>query len=91
MTRDEMMSETNLAALTALEERDLRLRIALLDKVAAEAGDDPRLDKDGGVRDQLEALWTALNRKLGRPETARDVVVGLQTLKLRAERPQLGG
>jgi len=89
MKRDEMFSDGNLAELAACEESDLRLRVGILRTVEEECAGDARLDMEGGVRDQIQALETALERKgkgahAGAPQQAPPAqVVGLKTLDLR--------
>ncbi len=95
MTRAEMFSDGNLAELAKASETDLRVRIGILRVVEAENAGDPRLDMEGGVRDQIRALGMALERK-GGPSTGSGrasapqlvnqppaQVVGLKTLDLR--------
>lgn len=80
MTRAVMFSEENLTELAALPVDQLNLRLAILRQVEIQNASDPRLDMEGGVRDQIRALDQALVRKTGKPS---NIVVGMQTLSLR--------
>jgi len=87
MTHAEMFSDENLNTLAALSVAELNLRLAVLRRVEIESATDPRLDNEGGVRDQIRALDAALVRKTGKPS---NIVVGMQTLSLSAKQTALG-
>lgn len=83
MTPDEMRSDENINKLAAKPFLELKVRIEILRKIELEYLGDPRLDQPGGVRDQLEVLALAVERKLTQPV---DQVVGLKTLEMKSIR-----
>lgn len=87
MSREVMFGEANIAELAALPVDQLNLRLAILRRLELENATDPRLGKEGGVRDQIKALDMALVKKTGKPS---NIVISLQTLSLRAEAVKQG-
>ena len=75
-----VLSDINIAALTALSEADLLMRIGVLRQAIAECVGDPRLQRTNGALQQKQALEMALERKrrLGTGQAPRPVELRAQ-------------